>query len=271
MAAAKPERYIARNIIYWFGICVAGFVLLTAVRQGGSRITARHEARQLLAEGETYSAQNADLECQRTLDRALRLDPAVSEQIVDRFGGRLIGLPLVYSHLSGLVADPPGYVSREALVKLSVLMGDIYRAGDPISGGPPGRRDGASLLLLGRLALDKGDLFQARDHYDRYWANDHDRRLDAVSAVFLGNPDGAPALRDAGRRLFWAGLWEEAFSAFDSARKRGGDDPELQFYEGVQLELAGQPDEALRAYRKVLERAPNHLMTLKRVVALETH
>ena len=75
-------------------------------------------------------------------------------------------------------------------------------------------------------------------------------------------------LGKAGHRLLWAGLWHEAFSAFDAARKAGPDGPELRFYEGVELEINGKRQAAVDAYYDVLAEIPTHLLALKRLEVL---
>ncbi|MBI5093591.1 MAG: hypothetical protein HZB26_14250, partial [Candidatus Hydrogenedentes bacterium] len=68
-----------------------------------------------------------------------------------------------------------------------------------------------------------------------------------------------------GRTLFWAGLWDDAFAAFTEAAKAGSKDSELDFFQGVALDIAGDAAGARALYTKTLTRLPNHLLSLRRL------
>ncbi|HDP89887.1 MAG TPA: hypothetical protein ENN42_08025 [Thioalkalivibrio sp.] len=230
-------------------------------------MTDRHNARKLVAEALRYDEQDAELECQRALGQALLLDPAVCNEVVDRFGPRLSGLPAVRGHLTEIVDAPPQRIGHDMLAKLGILFGRPDQARAHLGG------DGALAapdlgLLAGRLALDAGDIHAAKRHFDAYWEAPGRDRKAAVAAILSKHPKDSHELCAAGRRLIWGGLWHEAFATFDKARAAGAETAESRFYQGVELELNAKSDAALERYRAVLAEVPTHRLALLRLCAL---
>ncbi|NLV40285.1 MAG: hypothetical protein GXY15_03525 [Candidatus Hydrogenedentes bacterium] len=267
MPARRLKRYIALNLAVWCGLALFGALLLTGVRQYGQAVMARHAAGGLAADARAAHDRGAALEAQRTLRAALAADPGVGEAVVRDFGPALSGMPLVLAGLDALRREHPERLSEEAQL-LGVL---VARPPDTLHPkvftlDPPGDAG----LWLGRAALANGDLKTARDAFRRYWERPGGAaaRVRARSALAPGPAAAAADQYLQGRRFWFAGLWDEAFAAFDGARKGGHQNSDLECFAAVRAELDGNRDAALAGYRAVAAKAPRHRLALLRLRAL---
>ncbi len=267
MPAGRLKRYIALNLAAWCGLALFGALLLTGVRQYGQAVMARHAAGRMAADARAAHDRGSSLEAQRTLRAALAADPGAGETVVRSFGPALSGMPLVLAELDALRRDHPERLSEEAQL-LGVLVARPPETLHPkvFTLDPPG--DGG--LWLGRAALANGDIQAARDAFRRYWTRPGGAaaRARARSVLAPGPVASAADQYLQGRRFWFAGLWDEAFAAFDAARAGGHQNPDLECFAAVRAELDGDRDAALAAYRAVVAATPHHRLALLRLRAL---
>ena len=69
-------------------------------------------------------------------------------------------------------------------------------------------------------------------------------------------------------RLFEAGWWEDAFKEVEEAQKLGNNSSSLVFLRGLQADITGKTEGAIKDYQYVLNNQPNHLYALKRLKKL---
>jgi len=269
MVLGQRQRYIAYNVGLWLVICVGGVALLGVLRQYGFRVSTRQEARGQLAEAKSYCEQNAVAKCEERLHQALDLYPDICGEVIEELGERLVGLPSVRARLGAMLDQDPDRVDELTLARYRIVNGETKRAvavlTDLVAGGDGGRE---AYLWLARAELASGDMPAAQRHFDEYWAMSADDRAEVVARIRAAGAADAEGLYKTGRKFFNSGLWKEAFSAFSEAGRLGLSTPDLEFFQGVALELAGRREQALDVYSKVLAELPSHLMTLRRLEAL---
>ncbi|MBW7864892.1 MAG: hypothetical protein H3C30_10835 [Candidatus Hydrogenedentes bacterium] len=265
MPAHRLQKYIAYNLALWTALALAAVLLLAGVRQYGHAMTARQNAARLVAEARSTLGQGAVYETQKTLRNALLTHPPVAEGIVAAFGPSLGGMPLVRENLEELRREGTVHLSDGSLL----LMALVSRPPETLAAAvfdtaPPGE----ATLWLGRTATTRGELRTAKTAFQGYWDGHAALRAEMRAQLTPKNPRTGEDHYVAGKRLWFNGLWDEAFDAFDRARAAGHDCADMRFFEGAAAELAGRGPEAAKLYQKALEMAPHHRLALLRLQAL---
>jgi len=267
MAMNARHRYIVLNIGLWLLLAGAGAAGITLLRQYGSAVAERERARTVLARAQAHYDDGDFATCQAELTQALALAPSVGAEIVDRFGARLVALPNAAERLA---AEAAGTQDTLTQARVEILRGNAERGGRLLeSYAAAGGRDPRAALWRGRLAVNAARFAEARDYFMYYWrANESEKK---TTLARLRAPSGADLEQrmQSGRDLFHAGLWTEAFAAFAELRHAGAADPELEFFQAVEEDLAGKSDDAKGHYRATLARLPGHLLALHRLRDME--
>ncbi len=264
MATRRLKRYIAYNIGLWLATALAGLMLLVAVRGYGQMLAARQSAARLLAEGRAALEQDALYEAQRRVLDALDAWPRIADRVVADLGRDLVRLPMVRAALTDPEGAVAGGLGLDAAAALAIADPKL-----PVRASLEDREgaDGA-LLWLGRAMTDQGDLLAAETLFKKYWRIHAMERAAAGERLSAGKNLGGEELYNAGRRLMFNGLWNEAFETFEAAEKAGYSCADLDAMRGVRAELEGRRGEAGAAYGEALRRLPGHRLAQARLRAL---
>ena len=273
---ARAAKYAAA----WALLLLCAVSFLFALRHYGEALTNRLDLRALLNTARREFDRGDPTTAEKTVLGLLDKHPELAGAIVDRFAINLLAFPRVYALLtaSDIPSAIPKGESGFALTplqraKLLLIAGHTQDAKSRLASlDDSGPRSAEMWLWLARLALTEGDIQTAKTHFDEFWRTTTEDRDDACAAIvrdILGlNAD--PVLTgersvELAHRLFWTGLWDEAFAVVRKARASGRADAELDFYEGVALELDGHTHAAGRAYAHLLTTRPNHALALLRL------
>ncbi|MCC6142704.1 MAG: hypothetical protein IT368_02745 [Candidatus Hydrogenedentes bacterium] len=258
MPQKRLRQYILYNLGIWFATALAATLLIVAVRQYGTQVTAHREAENLLVEAKALLQGNAAFECQRAVEEAVRVYPPIAGQVVEAFGDQLLGLPVIHARLRATRQTAAAVFSPRGQALLDVLNYPPAKAIARVAEISGQAADPAPQLWYARLALDQGDIPGAAQAFTRYWESQPDRRQAVRRELTSGKPADAIANGAVARRLFHAGLWTETFFAVEQARKQGFERPSFGYYDGVKLEVQQKPDEAAAAYANVLATTPDY-------------
>ena len=122
-----------------------------------------------------------------------------------------------------------------------------------------GDREAALRVLAGRRAEGSEDRALLRT-YARFLAaaGQREEARNAYESLLSRSPDDAPARAELGRLLVRMERLSAARPHFDALRERPAWRDEAWYYTGLIEDLGGEPDRALRAYRRV-RKGPYHL------------
>lgn len=256
------SRYLLYNLCVWVSVLIGGAAFLGAVRHYGTAYRTRNDALAIVRNVETALEQGHTTQVQADLLKVLEMAPALSGEVVDRFGPQLLAMPRVIAKLEdGRVGaddlDPSG---EDVLhwIKLSYILGHEEGASQGLAihlfqgGGTP-----QAYLWSARLAAQRGDFALARKGFDAYWRTRKRERALAAQAL------------PSALRLFEAGLWDEAFEQVSAVRESGAATPEHRFLDGVRHDLDGRTAEAIEEYEAVLAQRPHHLLSLRGLARLQ--
>jgi hypothetical protein len=252
MPTKKLRQYILYNLGIWFGTALAAMLLIVAVRQYGTEMTARSEAERLLAEAKALLQGNAPFECQNAIEQAVRVYPPIAVQVTEDFRGQLLGLPVVHARVRKLLAASPEQFPPHTRALLDILNSPAPVAAQALAGLDGSAANADLHLWRARFDLDQGDIPAAAKAFSAYWQSQPERRQ-TLRRDISGSREPEPAAYAAiARRLFHAGLWNETFVMVEQARKRGIERPSFGYFDGVKLEMLQKPEEAAAAYERVL-------------------
>lgn len=267
MPAHRLQKYIAYNLALWTALALSAALLLAGVRQYGHAMTARQNAARLVAEARGTFSQGAVYETQRTLGNALLTHPPVAEGLVASFGSALAAMPRVREDIDRLRREGGASLSDGSLLLLALVSRPPESLPSAVFDAVP---PGEATLWLGRTAHTRGDLGTAATAFQRYWDSHAALREEVRDQLTPKNPRSGEDHYVAGKRLWFNGLWDEAFAAFERARAAGHQSADLHFFAGADAELSGRPKEAEAAYRNALAMEPHHRMALLRLRELLT-
>lgn len=256
-----PERrkYIVFNAGIWLATLVAGLFLLVLLREFGTTLTTRHEARALLAKARAQLQAGNTSDAQRSAVNALAVAPSIAPGVLESFGGYLLGMPVLDERLQQAFASQKP--EDAVLAEYELLTGQPEQALEPLrrykqSGG----RRPEPYLWLGRLYADGGDFTLAKNAYAAYWKLSR-------SAYGIGpkewtgkNARSGPPV-DRAWKLFRIGLWEDVTDVIPSGEVQ----PERLFYQALGQDLKGDTAGAMDLYAQFLKERPTHLPAIKRL------
>jgi tetratricopeptide (TPR) repeat protein len=274
MALNARHRYIALNVGLWLLLALAGAAGIALLRQYGAAIAGHERARALIVRAEAHYEDGDFGACQVEISQALALSPSLLSELLERFGPRLLSLPNTLERLDASAEHPRGSTPSDslALAQLAIIQGDVARASQLLERYvSDGGSDPRVSLWRGRIAANAARFTQARDEFARYWQVNASAKTTFTTAIRRASSGtDAEQRMQNGRSFFWAGLWDEAFAAFAEARQAGATEPELEFFQGVEADIAGKTEAARAHYTKTLDRLPNHLLSLRRLRAMTT-
>lgn len=266
MTAAKSAawgrmRYVAINAAVWAVVCLAGVGVIAALGRMGRAQVQSAEVRAAIADSVQRFRQGETFPPQQALERILRDRPAARGEIIEAAGVDLLAMPRVFQATvaapSGAGADPLDGPRR------LMLLGDVDGADAALAAlEAEDALPRAGSLWRARIALDRGEVNDAKERFDTYWRGHSAERRAALSAFA---PEGA-LTDDAVQALLWLGLWDECFSRVGDAPQS----PMAMTAQGLQYELDGRTADALAAYGAALAAQPSHVLAGLRAKALTT-
>ncbi|HUW59651.1 MAG TPA: tetratricopeptide repeat protein [Candidatus Bathyarchaeia archaeon] len=255
----ERRKYIVFNAGAWLATLVVGLFLLVMLREFGSRLNARHEARALLAKARTQVRAGNTSDAQRSAVNALAAAPSIAPDIMKLFSGHLLGMPVLDERLRQVFTTQK--TPDTVLAQYELLAGRPEQALEPLrryekSGG----KQPGPYLWLGRLYADTGDFTSARKAFDTYWKLSRSTYRIGPNEWIAKNANSGPPL-DRAWKMFRMGLWDDVTFVIPSSVTQ----PERLFYRALSYDLNGDTAAAIELYAQLINERPTHLPALKRL------
>ena len=255
----ERRKYIVFNAGAWLATLVAGLFLLVLLREFGTRLTAQHEARALLAKARTQVRAGNMSDAQRSAVNALAVSPSVAPDVMKWFGGYLLGMPVLDERLR--LAFTTEKAPDTVLAQYELLAGRPEQALEPLRRyEKTGGKQPGPYLWLGRLYADAGDFASARRAFDTYWKLSRTVYHVGPNEWIGKNANSGPPL-DRAWKMFKMGLWDDVAFVIPPTVTQ----PERLFYQALTHDLKGDTAAAIELYAQLLNERPTYLPALKRL------
>ena len=255
----ERRKYIIFNAGAWLAMLVAGLFVLVLLREFGTRLTAQHEARALLAKARIQVRAGNTSDAQRSAVNALAVSPSVAPDVMKWFGGYLLGMPVLDERLRQVLTTAPR--PDTVLAQYELLAGRPEQALEPLRRyEKTGGKQPAPYLWLGRLYADGGDFASAKKAYAAYWKLSRSAYGIGPIECIGKNANSGPPL-DKAWKMFRMGLWDNVTFVIPPSVSQ----PDRLFYEALSRDLNGETAAAIELYAQLLNERPTHLPALKRL------